>query len=156
MNPLSVLARKLGRSPWVMRLSKPILWVDNRLHALFRGRVSLLGIAGLPSLRLTTVGRKSGQAHSTNLLYMPCGNDFVLIGSNWGRPRDPGWTFNLRAHPDAVVAVRGHEVPVTATPVKGERYDELWARLLEFWPGYAMERARAGRELPIFVLSRRQ
>ncbi|HVW40180.1 MAG TPA: nitroreductase family deazaflavin-dependent oxidoreductase [Amycolatopsis sp.] len=139
-----------------MRLTKPIIWVDTRLHVLFGGRVSLLGIAGLPSLRLTTVGRKSGQPRGANLLYFPDGDDFVLVGSNWGRPRDPGWTFNLRANAQAVVAVRGREIPVTATPVKGERYDELWARVLEFWPGYGMERAKAGRELPIFVLSRRE
>lgn len=155
MNPLSALARNLGTRPWLMRLATAIIWVDKRLHRVFRGKVSLVAIAGLPSLRLTTVGRKSGQPRSTNLLYFPHEDGFVLVGSNWGRPRDPGWTYNLRAHPDAVVQVRGREIPVAATPVKGEAYDELWRRLLEFWPGYEMERAEAGRELPIFVLTRR-
>ncbi|NKQ52599.1 nitroreductase family deazaflavin-dependent oxidoreductase [Amycolatopsis sp. K13G38] len=138
-----------------MRLATAIIWVDKRLYRVFRGKVSLVAIAGLPSLRLTTVGRKSGQPRSTNLLYFPYENGFVLVGSNWGRTRDPGWTYNLRDCPDAVVEVRGRAIPVTAAPAKGEQYDDLWRRLLRFWPGYAMERAEAGRELPIFVLTRR-
>jgi deazaflavin-dependent oxidoreductase (nitroreductase family) len=155
VNPLPALARALGTRPWLMKLAKAVVWVDKRLYRVFRGRVSLVGIAGLPSLRLTTVGRKSGLPRSTNLLYFPYDDGFVLVGSNWGRTRDPGWTYNLRAYPDAVVEIRGREVPVRATPVKGERYDDLWRRLLDFWPGYAMEQAAAARELPIFLLSRR-
>jgi deazaflavin-dependent oxidoreductase (nitroreductase family) len=155
VNPLSSLARTLGTQPWVMRRATGIIWVDKRLYRLTRGRVSLVGLAGLPSLRLTTVGRKSGLRRSSNLLYFPYEAGFVLVGSNWGRSRDPGWTFNLRAQPEATVEVRGREVRVLATPVKGERYDELWRLLLDFWPGYAMERTIAGRELPIFVLTRR-
>ncbi|GHE82873.1 nitroreductase [Amycolatopsis deserti] len=154
-NPLPLLARRLGTRPWLMRLAKVIIWADKRLHGLFGGRVSLVGIAGLPSLRLTTLGRKSGLPRSTNLLYYPHEDGFVLVGSNWGRPRDPGWTYNLREHAEATVAIRGREIPVTAKPVKGEDYDRLWQRLLDFWPGYEMERLAAGRELPIFLLTRR-
>src|SRR5205823_13208942 len=138
------LARQLGTKQWLMKLARAIIWVDKRLHRVFRGRVSLVAIAGLPSLRLTTVGRKTGLPRSHNLLYYPLGDDFVLIGSNWGRPRDPAWTFNLRANPDAVVEVRGRPIPVSAAPVKGVRYDELWRELLEFWPGYQMEQDAAG------------
>jgi deazaflavin-dependent oxidoreductase (nitroreductase family) len=155
MNPLTALARVLGTKPWLMKLARAIIWADKRLHRLSRGRVSLVGIAGLPSLRLTTTGRKTGLSRSHNLLYFPYENGFVLVGSNWGRPRNPAWTLNLRAHPEAAVEVRGRTIPVLATPVKGEGYDELWRRLLEFWPGYEMERVVAGRELPIFMLTRR-
>jgi deazaflavin-dependent oxidoreductase (nitroreductase family) len=145
----------MGRQPWVMRLGKIIIWVDHGLHRVFRGRVSLVAIAGLPSLRLTVTGRKSGLPRSHNLLYFPYRGGFVLVGSNWGRPRNPAWTANLRANPAATVEIRGKTVPVCATLVEGECYDELWRRLVEFWPGYEMERVAAGREFPIFVLTRR-
>jgi deazaflavin-dependent oxidoreductase (nitroreductase family) len=138
-----------------MKLAALVVAVDKRLYRIFRGKVSLVAIAGLPSLRLTTTGRKTGQPRSSNLLYFPYREGFVLVGSNWGRPRDPMWTLNLLAHPEATVEVRGRRIPVVATPVKGERYDELWALLLDFWPGYEMERLAAGRELPIFLLARR-
>ncbi|WP_328610105.1 nitroreductase family deazaflavin-dependent oxidoreductase [Amycolatopsis sp. NBC_00345] len=154
-NPLANLARKLGTQPWVMEASRGIIWADKKLHRWFGGKVSLVGIAGLPSLRLTTVGRKSGLPRSTNLLYFPHGADFVLTGSNWGRPQNPAWTFNLRALSEAEVAIRGREVAVKVRELEGEEYDRMWGELLEFWPGYEMERVAAGRPLPVFVLSPR-
>ncbi|WP_179956795.1 nitroreductase family deazaflavin-dependent oxidoreductase [Amycolatopsis anabasis] len=138
-----------------MKLAPGIVWADHRLHRWSGGRVSLVAIAGLPSLRLTAVGRKSGLPRSTNLLYFPDGANYVLIGSNWGKPRHPAWTHNLRAKPEATIAVRGREIPVRAREVEGAEYDALWQRLLAFWPGYEMERELAARELPIFVLTPR-
>ncbi|PRX45122.1 deazaflavin-dependent oxidoreductase (nitroreductase family) [Prauserella shujinwangii] len=151
-NPLPALARALGTRPWLMRLAPVVVWVDARLFTLSRGRVSLVGIAGLPSLRLRTVGRRTGLLREHNLLYLPGDGDYVLTASNWGRRREPGWAHNLRSHPDAVVLVRGRAVAVRAHEAKGDEYDRLWAELVRFWPGYAMERAEAGRDLAVFVL----
>ncbi|MBK1782894.1 nitroreductase family deazaflavin-dependent oxidoreductase [Prauserella cavernicola] len=152
-NPLPALARALGTRPWLMKLAAAVVWADARLHRVSRGRVSLVGIAGLPSLRLTTRGRRSGLPRDNNLLYLPHGGDFVVTGSNWGRQRDPGWTFNLRADPHVTVLVRGGTVNATARELTGAEHEAMWRELLAFWPGYAMERAGAGRELPIFVLT---
>lgn len=138
-----------------MRAANAVPWIDRRLHRFTGGRMSLLGFAGLPALRLTTVGRRSGLARTVSLLYFPRGEEFVLIGSNWGRTRDPDWAHNLRAQPKAVIEVRRREIPVLATEVTGDRYAPLWRQVLDFWPGYAMEHAEAGRELPMFVLARR-
>ncbi|WP_181774072.1 nitroreductase family deazaflavin-dependent oxidoreductase [Amycolatopsis pittospori] len=135
-----------------MELAGGIIWVDKKLHRLFKGKVSLVALAGLPSLRLTTIGRKSGLPRSTNLLYFPHDGDFVLVGSNWGRPNDPAWTYNLRAEPEAVVALAGKEIPVLARELLGDEYDAMWKLLLEFWPGYSMEEKAARRVLPIFEL----
>ncbi|MET7998891.1 nitroreductase family deazaflavin-dependent oxidoreductase [Amycolatopsis sp. NPDC005232] len=154
-NPLEPFARKLGTRPFVMTLSRGIIWTDQKLHRFFGGRVSLVGIAGLPSLRLTTTGRKSGLPRSTNLLYFPHGDEFVLTGSNWGRPNNPAWTYNLRADPQATVGIRARVVEVKARELEGAEYDRMWSELLAFWPGYEMERAAAGRPLPVFVLSRK-
>ena len=144
----------LGTKPWLMKLAPGIVWADKKLHELTNGRVSLVALAGLPSLRLTTIGRKSGLPRSTNLLFSPYGEEFVLTGSNWGRRSDPAWTFNLRDHPEATVALRGKEIPVVARQLEGDEYDAMWRLILDFWPGYAMERAAAGRELPVFLLTR--
>jgi deazaflavin-dependent oxidoreductase (nitroreductase family) len=138
-----------------MKLATLVVAVDTRLYRIFRGRVSLVAMAGLPSLRLTATGRKTGLPRSTSLLYFPYQEGFVLVGSNWGRPHDPMWTLNLLAHPEATVEVRGRRIPVEATPVEGEHYEELWRLLVDFWPGYEMERLAAGRRLPVFLLTRR-
>jgi deazaflavin-dependent oxidoreductase (nitroreductase family) len=153
-NPLRALARAVGTKPWLMRTAGFVVWADKKLHRVFGGRVSLVALAGLPSLRLTTTGRKSGLPRSTNLLYYPHGDDFVLTGSNWGRPRNPAWTLNLRTNPKAEVALAGRPVEVVARELTGEEYNAMWRELLAFWPGYAMEQREAGRPLPVFVLNR--
>lgn len=140
----------------MMRMAGGIVWADSRLHKLSKGRVSLVAIAGLPALRLTTLGRKSGLPRARNLLYYPHGDEYVVTGSNWGRLRDPDWTFNLRAHPHATVSVRGRQREVHARELKGQEYERMWRRLVRFWPGYAMEREEAGRELPVFLLTPRE
>ncbi|SEF22306.1 deazaflavin-dependent oxidoreductase, nitroreductase family [Amycolatopsis pretoriensis] len=136
-----------------MRTAGAVVWADKKLHKAFGGRVSLVALAGLPSLRLTTTGRKSGQLRSTNLLYFPHGADLVLTASNWGRPHDPAWALNLRANPKAQVALKGRPGEVVARELHGEEYDTMWRELLGFWPGYAMEQQEAGRRLPVFLLT---
>ncbi|RZQ63987.1 nitroreductase family deazaflavin-dependent oxidoreductase [Amycolatopsis suaedae] len=138
-----------------MRIAPWVPAVDHWLHRVTRGRLALLDLAGLPSLRLETTGRRSGLRRASNLLYCPDGEDYVLVASNWGKPNDPGWAHNLRACPEATVLLRGRAVPVLAREVTGEEYDAWWPRLVRFWPGYAMERRLAGRRLPIFVLTGR-
>ena len=151
-NPLRALARAVGTKPWLMRTAGFVVWADKKLHRAFGGRVSLVALAGLPSLRLTTTGRKSGLPRSTNLLYFPHGDDLVLTASNWGRPNDPAWALNLRANPKAEVALKGRPAEVVARELHGEEYDAMWQELLRFWPGYRMEQREAGRRLPVFVL----
>jgi deazaflavin-dependent oxidoreductase (nitroreductase family) len=153
-NPLRALARAVGTKPWLMRTAGFVVWADKKLHRVFGGRVSLVALAGLPSLRLTTTGRKSGLSRSTNLLYFPRGDDLVLTASNWGRPNDPAWALNLRANPKCQVARGGKPAEVVARELHEDEYAAMWAELLEFWPGYAMEQKEAGRPLPVFVLSR--
>ena len=143
----------VGTRPGLMRLAGVVVAVDQRLHRVSRGRLSLVAIAGLPSLRLTSTGRRSGLARQNNLLYLPHGTEFVLTGSNWGRSNHPAWAYNLRANPRATVTIRGREMAVRAREVTGAEYARLWSELLEFWPGYRMEREAAGRELPVFVLT---
>ena len=80
------------------------------------------------------------------------------FGEGWravqkGKPNDPAWALNLRACPKAGVALAGRPVEVTARELSGPEYDRMWRELLEFWPGYAMERHSARRPLPVFLLS---
>jgi deazaflavin-dependent oxidoreductase (nitroreductase family) len=157
VNPLNWLAHRLGRYPVLMKVRPVVLPLDRVLHRVSRGRVSLVGMAGMPSLRLVTTGRKTGLARVNDLLYTPYGDDFVVIGSGWGQPKHPAWTANLLSDPTATVIVRGREIPVTARAVEeGAERDEIWAQAVRVWPGYTMERGIADREFRIFVLTERR
>lgn len=156
LNPLPRVARALGRNAWLMRLAPAILSLDRLLHRVSRGRLTLVGLAGLPSLRLLTTGRRTGLTRANDLLYTPYGDRYVVVGSGWGRPHHPAWTVNLLAEPEAAIVVRGRAVPVTARLVSGAERDEVWALAVAGWPGYEVERRIAGRDFRIFVLTPRR
>lgn len=54
----------------------------------------------------------------------------------------------------SLAALAGKEIPVRARELEGDEYDEMWERLLAFWPDYSMERTEARRLLPIFLVKR--
>jgi deazaflavin-dependent oxidoreductase (nitroreductase family) len=150
---IGAVARRLGRYRWFAAVGQAYVPLDRLVSKLSRGRAAALGV---PSLTITTTGRRSGEPRTQPLLYVPDGDDFVVIGSNWGQQHHPAWTVNLLAQPDAVVTLRGREIPVRGELVSGAERDRLWSRLLALWPAYAAYEDRAGgRELRIFRLRRR-
>lgn len=130
--------------------------LDRGLHRLTKGKV-LLSAQLLPSVVLTSTGARSGRPRRTPLACMPedGGRSWILVGSNFGRTGHPAWTYNLLAHPDAVISRRGEDVPVTARLLQGEERAAVWEAVLGFWPPYAAYQARVAREIRLFRLHRR-
>lgn len=158
MNSLSKVAQSLGKQEWFAKIGKKVMPIDLAMQERTNGRVSLLRMVGMPYLVLTATGRKSGKSRTVPLLYVPHGDDFIVVGSNWGEQHHPGWSANLLANPDASVRANGSgEFPVRARLVTGEEREDLWRGVItQAWPAYDnyAERA-AGRELRVFVLARR-
>ena len=65
MNVLTPVAIWLGSISWVPRFLPQITAFDKFLQRITKGQWSLLRIAGLPSMMLTVLGRRSGIARST-------------------------------------------------------------------------------------------
>ena len=87
---------------------------------------------GWGALRLTTVGRKSGQERSVIVGYIEDGPNLVVLAMNGWDEGHPSWWLNLEAHPDAVVRLAGRQArPVHARPAVGEERDRLWQRWAE-------------------------
>lgn len=128
--------------------------VDKVLLFLSRGRLST---GPTQTLLLRTRGAKSGRSRSVPLAYVTRGDDLVLIASKGGYPQHPAWYHNLRAHPEAMVEIRGERETVVAREADGAERVELWRRAVEFYPGYGAYQKRAGaRRIPVMVLSRIQ
>jgi len=135
----------------VLKYCMPVL--DRPLMRLSRGRISLT--YGLPTLLLTTTGRKSGEARSAPLLYIRYGKEMGLIGSSFGSTRHPAWYLNLMANPQASVLLDGETFAVTAREATPEERKELWLRATRLYGGFEKYETRVGdREIPILVLSR--
>jgi deazaflavin-dependent oxidoreductase (nitroreductase family) len=152
MSGLLALARRLGDRSWFAALGRAYMPLDRVIGRMTKGRFVALG---MPSLLLTTTGRKSGQPRTSPLLYVADGDAFVVIGSNWGQGHHPAWSSNLLANPDATVTLRGEYIPVHARLVEGAERERLRERLVRMWPAYtAYERRAGGRELRVFRLER--
>jgi deazaflavin-dependent oxidoreductase (nitroreductase family) len=106
----------------------------------------------VPSLLLTTTGRKSGEKFIFPLFYGDYGNGYVIVASKGGAPEHPGWYRNLVANPDVEVQVGTKKLKARARTVTGEERAKLWAQALKFWPPYADYEKKTDREIPVVVL----
>ncbi|GAA3342393.1 nitroreductase family deazaflavin-dependent oxidoreductase [Amorphoplanes nipponensis] len=156
MSSYTALLRRLGRRRWFATLGRLLTPLDRRLYRLTGGRWSVIGRHELPSLLLTTTGRKSGLPRTQPLLYATDGDDYVVVGSNWGQAHHPAWSANLLAQPAARVTLGDREIDVRATLLTGAERDRMWQGLQRIWPGYDAYAARAEhREIRLFRLSPR-
>ena len=111
---------------------------------------------GVPTLLLTTTGRKSGEQRTRALIFGQDGDDYLVVASMGGAPRHPQWYLNLVATPAAEIQVRADHLPVTArTAQSPDERARLWKVMAGIWPNYDAYQARTDREIPVVVLSRR-
>ncbi|KSU56547.1 nitroreductase family deazaflavin-dependent oxidoreductase [Gordonia sp. JH63] len=71
-------------------------------------------LMGNPTLLLRTIGRRTGEARCNALTYARDGEAYLVVASNGGSPRPPGWLANLKAHPNVEVQVGRRRIQVTA------------------------------------------
>ena len=108
---------------------------------------------GWGTLRLTTVGRKSGQERSVIVGYLEDGPNLVLLAMNGWDEGHPAWWLNLEAHPDALVRLAGEDPrPVHALLASGHERDRLWRRWAEVQPELDAFAGTRTTETPVIVL----
>ncbi len=143
-------------------LVPPVSWVmirtlhhlDRLVFRLTNGRRTFTSIvAGLPVVMLTTIGARSGEKRTVPVLGFGDGGAIVLIADNHGQRRNPGWYHNLRANPQAEVAVDGMTRLVRAREAEGDERERLWRMGVEVFPGWAaFQRRASNRRIPVMVL----
>jgi F420H(2)-dependent quinone reductase len=89
-----------------------------------------------PVLLLTTTGRKSGEKRTAPILYLAHGDAMVLIDTNGGNERLPGWSHNLKARPRAEVEIGRRKLAVVARAAAGAERDELWRAAVAQYSGF--------------------
>jgi len=131
--------------------------VDRAVVRLSGGRTTgTEWLAGLPTLHLTTTGARTGARRTVPLVGIVVGPDVAVIGSNWGRPRHPGWVHNLAADPRATVSRRGRAVDVHAREASGEEAEGIWQVGRSIYRGFRTYPTRTGgRSIRVFVLEPR-
>ena len=108
---------------------------------------------GVPTLLLTTRGRRSGLLRRTALIYGRDGDAYVVVASQGGLPQHPSWYLNLEADPTVRVQVGPDEFDATARPATGDERARLWREMAKIWPAYDEYQTKTDRQIPVVVLT---
>jgi deazaflavin-dependent oxidoreductase (nitroreductase family) len=109
---------------------------------------------GVPTLVLTTTGRKTGQERKFALIFQEIDGNAVIVASKGGAPNHPGWYFNLSEHPEVQVQIKGDKFTARARTAEGEERAKLWDGMTKVWPDYNDYQTKTDREIPVVVLER--
>ena len=108
----------------------------------------------VPSLLLTTTGRKSGEKFTFPLFYGETGNSYIIVASKGGAPEHPGWYRNLLAHPEVEVQVGTKKLKAKARTATGEERARLWKKVVAAGPFFSDYQKKTTREIPVVRLKR--
>jgi deazaflavin-dependent oxidoreductase (nitroreductase family) len=117
-------------------------------------------IQGRPLVRLTTVGARTGKTRHTVLGSFPDQDrpeSILVVASNAGSARHPGWAHNLAKEPDSAMIETGDgDQRVDVEIMTGPDRESAWARVVEMAPGYGSYVEKTDRQIPIFRLTPRR
>jgi deazaflavin-dependent oxidoreductase (nitroreductase family) len=109
---------------------------------------------GTTTLLLTTVGRKSGNRHTTPLIYQKQGDAYTVVASKGGDDAAPQWYLNLEANPEVEVQVFGDRFQARARTASPEEKPGMWEVMAATWPAYDEYQRKTDRVIPVVVLER--
>jgi deazaflavin-dependent oxidoreductase (nitroreductase family) len=111
-------------------------------------------LSGMPSLELTTIGRKSGKPHSV-MLSSPLqqAEGYVVVASRGGDDINPAWFLNLRDNPAVEVRVVGKSKrAMHARVATAEERATMWPIIAGRHRNYAGYQKRTDRQIPLVLL----
>lgn len=128
--------------------------VDGQVYRMTDGKHTAVNLlTGLPIIQVTTIGAKTGKSRSTPLIGIPDGENFILIASNWGGSRHPGWYYNLLVNPNATVSFKDLKRDYIARETKGAERDSYWQLAVDNYGGYEAYAQRLDdRVIPVIIL----
>ena len=113
----------------------------------------------LPTLLLTTTGRKSGKESVMPLLYGEVDGGYAIIASKGGDPKHPGWYHNIMAQGDVKVQVADDVFDASTRVAEGDERAKVWEQMANMYPPFADYQASAteatGREIPVIILEKK-
>jgi deazaflavin-dependent oxidoreductase (nitroreductase family) len=130
------------------------------MNALHRGILKISGgkagwqVSDMPVLKLTTIGRKSGEPRSV-MLTSPIqeGTTLVVVASRGGDDIHPAWFLNLRDNPDVMVSLGGKpKQPMRARVATAPERARLWPLVVADHKNYAEYQTKTTREIPLVLL----
>ncbi len=112
------------------------------------------GTGFVPTLLLTTLGRKSGRELTLPLIFGQFGDDYVIVASKGGAPTHPAWYLNLQADPAVRLQVKADKFAAHAHTADAAERAALWPKMVAIYGPYADYQKKTDRQIPIVVMRR--
>jgi deazaflavin-dependent oxidoreductase (nitroreductase family) len=154
---LRKIESRLEQIPAVRRLGVEALKFHQFVYVNSGGRIGHR-LAGTRALILRSVGAKTGAQRTNALTYAKDGDAYLVVGSNGGASRSPGWYHNVRKSPDVEIQVGTKRIPVRARPVlPGDPdRDRMWDIVNKHNANrYRAYQKQTSRPIPIVALTPR-
>lgn len=141
-------------------VDSPVGWVQDHIRSYVDSNGQEGHIwRGVPTLLLTTTGRKSGELRRTALIYGRDGENFVIVASKGGAPNNPLWYENLVADQKVTIQVGPEVFDCEASTYEesgaaGEHRQKVWDSLVASWPGFAEYQTKTARRIPLVCLKK--
>jgi deazaflavin-dependent oxidoreductase (nitroreductase family) len=130
--------------------------VNKRVVAQFRVGGEIDGMHRERLVLLTTIGRRTGEARTTPMMFHRDGDRVLVIASGAGAPRHPDWYLNLVANPEVTAEVgdeSGAPRRAVARTLEGDERTTVWEMLKATYPFFAEhEVAAAPRIIPVVAV----
>ena len=111
---------------------------------------------GVPLILVHHIGARSGIERVQPLGCFLLGDGrFAIVASNGGSPAHPGWYYNLKASPGITAEFGGETFTVVAEELDDAARAQLWPAFVAEAPSLGEYQTKTARQIPVFVLTRR-
>src|SRR5438046_420354 len=120
---------RLGRKGFILMafsdfvvtlVDRTMTWIYEKSDGRLGSRLGKMGM-----LVLHTIGRKSGEKLSHTLQYLSDGANYVIVASNNGQDRHPGWYHNILSNPHVHIQIGRRRQAVLATVAGPQEHADL-------------------------------
>jgi deazaflavin-dependent oxidoreductase (nitroreductase family) len=99
-------------------------------------------------------GEKTGKPRQTPLLYFTLKEEVILVASNGGSRRHPGWYHNIQANPEVSLWVGKRGGLYRARVASEQERAAIWPLATSFYSGFVTyQRLTVGRQIPVVICS---
>lgn len=139
----------IQKNSFAEQLWKQFTRLQTRLYRRFKGQ----GFAGKNTILITTIGRRTGETHTTPVYSVKDGDSYIVIASYGGSQTHPAWYLNLLANPHVIVEDHDNTTPTIANTVTEEdERQRLWNKMVAIYPPYNDYQKRTARQIPVVLL----
>ena len=137
-----------------LKVFKPVMRIFSRWNArryLSSSGTKMGQLGGRDICVVSMTGARSGVRRDIPLMYVPYGDGVILVASLGGAPKHPTWYYNLVAHPDIDVHVKGKTLALRARRASAQEKATVWPVCVERYPDYDLYQRRTDRDIPVFI-----